>query len=179
MINKLQRLLYALGVIAPILMITSIIYLIRGCTISTKTVLILLASIAIVIYHYWFLWYSKRNLGRIVFTPDTVPEEADKKVFELVATYVIPFVDWIPESKNISIEPWLISAVVCTVLIIVIVSTNNTIPSPWYRLIGYHFHRVESAGKKYTIISKEKNYRNKARINSIKRLFDDLLVIEK
>ena len=174
MINNLQRLLYTLAILAPIPIVPSIIYIIQNGSYTRIVTIVILTSLIIVLYHFWFLWYGKRNLACIDFTPDSTPEEADIEVIKILISYFPTLVQLVLKT---TIALWGIFCV-ALILLIIFMHMNNTIPSPWYSLLGYHYHKIKTEGRSYMMLSKKKNYRSKTTVNSVKRLFDDMLIVE-
>lgn len=177
MISGLQKSLYRLGLLSPILVINFIVGFIQRNDTSAIAYLCLGIGIALLIYHVCFIYLVNKKLPVIRFKAETVPEENDLGLLEIFISYALPLLQFICENH------WLDPNITCLGLVIIcfmiLTVINNTFPSPVYLLFGYHYHVVESNNKKYTVISRQKNYRNANKILAVKRVFEDLLIIQR
>ena len=171
MINRLQRLLYTAGILAPYLVIaaifsaanrtkvigntgtlsiqlfyiaiTSVMANLSG---AEKTVI--LVAIVLLIYHCVFLRIILKKLSGMDFQTEDVPMENDNTLIALSFTYLLPVISWVRDSfvKGIQYLPLILTAGILTFLYSV---HSNEVPgSPIYTLFGYHFHIVTSKSKK-------------------------------
>lgn len=175
MINWLQKSLYRLGVLSPILIINFVLGFINRKDTSVLSLACLFFGILLLMYHVAFIFVVNRKLPDIQFYADTVPDEHDFHLVEIFVSYAIPFIQFVGELKNTNINVWMLGGTVVLFLIITVV--NKTCPSPVYLFLGYHYYTVESNGKNYTVLSKRRNYRNRNKIKKVKRIFEDLLII--
>ena len=175
MISCLQKSLYRLGLLSPILIINFVLGVILRNDSSAIAWVSLVIGIVLLLYHVLFLYLVNKKLPVIQFKVDTVPEENDLRLLEISISYALPLLQFIDGNQRLNPNISCLSLVaVCFVILTVV---NNTFSSPVYVFLGYHYHVVESKNKKYTVISRQKNYRNANKILAIKRVFEDLLII--
>lgn len=168
MISGLQKSLYRLGLLSPILVINFIVGFIQRNDTSTKACLCLAIGIALLICHVRFINLVNKKLPVIHFKAETVPEENDLRLLEISISYALPLLQFIDGNQRLDPNITCLGLVlICFVILTVI---NNTFPSPVYVFLGYHYHVVESNNKKYTVISRQKNYRNANKILAVKRV---------
>ena len=198
--NKLQRLLYTAGIFAPYLLLAAVfnaaaracvnidtgVALLRLLRVAITSVIanisgaersVLLAAIALLIYHGIFLMLVLNRFTIMDFRAEDVPRENDNGLPLLGVTYFLPFVFWLLDYcvKGIQYLPLILIA---GILMFFYFAHSNEVPvSPVYMLLGYHFHTVTSkSGKDFILMSKKKHYRNSGQIKRVIRLFDNLLI---
>lgn len=175
MINRLQKSLYRLGILSPIIIINFVLEFVNRKDISILSLSCLFAGIVLLVYHIIFIFVVNKKMPIINFKADSVPAEHDFRLVEIIISYAIPFIQYLDGLKNTNINAWMIVGI-CVIFVILTI-VNKTCPSPVYLFLGYHYHTLESNGRNYTVISKRKNYRNLKEIRGVKRIFEDLLII--
>ena len=175
MINWLQKSLYRLGLLSPILIVNFLIGFFFRDDSSVIMWACLIMGIILLAYHIYFILLAVKKLPLIQFKIDTTPEENDIHAFEIFISYVLPLLELIDGIQILNVNIVCITLFLACFLIITFI--NNTLPSPMYLLLGYHYHVVKSKDKKYMLLSRRKNYRNVNKELSVRRIFEDLLII--
>lgn len=178
MINGIQKLMYRLGIISPIVIISILIRAYRIHKMTNKMWVVLAAGIICLLYHLLFIKLVSTKIPAMDFMPDTTPQEDDLTLLEITITYALPFGEWLFDIYVKDLPSYVVPGILCIGLLLILSLMNNTVPSPMYCLVGYHYHMVESAGKTYRIMTRKKSFRNTRKVKRVKRIFEDMLFLE-
>ena len=176
MLNRLQYLLYNLGLIAPVIIINSIIFLLcKSNYLNNSIIALLLISIVIFIYHLLFLNIIKNKIATINISIKNVPEEADDIGKKIWLAYITPLIGAILKTNN----DIPLSYLVIGIEFIWIYASNQVYISPIYKILGFHYYKIESKfGKKYILISKKEYFCNTNQVQTVKVVFENFLLHE-
>lgn len=177
MINGIQKMMYRLGIISPIVIISILIRAYRIHKITNKMWIVLGGGIICLLYHLFFIKLVSIKIPAMDFVPSTTPQEDDLTLLEITVTYVIPFGEWLFDIYVKELPSCVVPGILCLGLLIILSLMNNTVPSPTYWLMGYHYHTIESAGKKYRIMARRKSFRNSRKVKRVQRIFEDMLLL--
>ena len=171
MANQIQKLIYNLSALSPLLLVISVTWYLEK---KSWIVPIICCSIAIVLAVCMLVlfFYGKKNLPAIEIRTSKISPN-DGWIFIYIISYIVPLVPVFVDSQSILVIG-IIAGVVSTVLFACII---DAIPNPILFLIGYHFFKVEAENgvSEYVVVSKRK-FRNKHGLTTVKRVFDYLLV---
>ena len=170
MANIIQKFIYNLSSVVPVLLIFSLVWKIQKNTNKVSIVLIVIAFVLIFLFVMAFT-YGKQNLAPInIRTIEIAPY--DSWIFCYIITYLVPMTSLVIDEWNITIL-----GILAVVIAIAIPYFNSSIPNPLLAIRRYHFYRVsaENGISDYVIITKKK-YRNKNDLKTVNRVFDFLLL---
>lgn len=170
MANVLQKFIYNISSITPMLLIFSLVWKIQKGTNEVPVVLLSFSFLVMILFSISFA-YAKKNLAPIsIQTTEISPH--DSWVICYIITYLLPMSGLVIDEWNISV-----TGIIAAVITILIPYINSAIPNPLLAIRGYHFYKVnaENGISEYVIISKRK-YRNKKDLSVVTRIYEFLLL---
>ena len=170
MANIIQKFIYNLSSVVPVLLIFSFVWKIQKNTNKIPIVLIVIAFVLTFLFVMSFT-YGKKHFAPInIRTIEIAPY--DSWIFCYIITYLVPIASLVIDEWNVTIL-----GILAVVIAIAIPYFNSSIPNPLLAIRRYHFYRVsaENGISDYVIITKKK-YRNKNELKSVNRVFDFLLL---
>lgn len=168
--NVLQKIIYNLSIIAPLLMMTSIVWIIQNNTYCIPIVLILISIAIIVIFKVSFRYGLKHMAPIKIRTTGIV--SYDEKTCAYLTTYLLPFANMVIKDSNLIILFCISLLIICGMIF-----GNTAFPNPLLMLGRFHFYQIstENGVANYLLISKQK-YRNKKQLNTVYRMMEFLLI---
>lgn len=173
MANKLCKFLYNISILAPLLLVYSIVLFIKANYLYS-TILILIVG-TIIYFQIRMVKYSKKSLSSIPINIIEVGQSEDKWVVVYIISYLLPFIEIIrPDIKSM-----LLINVSLVVIIIISLASHDNMHNPILKVMGYHTYRVstENGINDYILLSKN-SIRNNKQIKSVIRIFEYLLMEE-
>ena len=170
MANKLQKLIYNLSAMAPVLIVFSVVWYYQKKTIRVPLISAGVA-IGLMLLFCVFFCYGKAHCARIQVRVNSVSPE-DKKLLVYLITYVLPFASMAIPKYNV-----VLFTVLAVVIIMAAEIMNDGMPHPLLYCIGYHFYDLstENGVSGYCLISRRK-VRNNRDVRVVYRLFEYLLL---
>lgn len=170
MVNSIQKILYTLSLLVPLILIFAIVWVIQIGSFLVPVICLFVAIGVTVLFAISFSYGAKKLPKTCIAVTEISPK--DNWIAVYVISYVIPFSSIILDTFN-PIVTFLISLL----LIIVISLINASTPNPLLLFKGYHFYSVntEHGISGYVLISKRK-LRNKNELTTVKRFFEFLLL---
>lgn len=167
--NFLQKLIYNLSTVVPLLFIFSIVWLFQKRTFYIPIIAAVLGIVIISMFEVSFA-YGKKNLPLIDINVTNI-SPYDGWLVVYIITYMLPFASVILKDFNV-----IVCAFIAAVLAFVTPFVNTAIPNPLLFIKGYHFYKIESQNgiSEYVLISKKK-IRSSSDIRLVKRIFEFLL----
>ena len=189
MANKLQKLLFNLSTMSPLVMIFAIVYwLEKDVRIFSKqenkiqiniVAIVLITIIFIsVVYSFYSIWFIKecyKKLERIpIGVENIVPN--DNWVIAVLLSYVLPAAGIVFKDINI-----YISIAVILFWVIFLALSNTILPNPLLMLRGFHFYKITTVDGSSDIflLSKRKSIQNRNIVNTVMIAFNYLAIEEK
>lgn len=172
MANTLQRTIYHLANLVPLMLMSALVWYIQYNTCYVPCILVA-ASITVIIVFYYYFTYGKNNCS---VKNINVTSIASKDIWFVayVILYIFPF------AKTLMSDFYfVILLLVFLILALVIILSNIALPNVLLFIVGYHFYEVktDSTGiSDYLLISKRKSIRNKADVKQVIRVFEKLLI---
>lgn len=177
MANKVQKLLFNLSTMSPLVLIFAIVYwLEKGVKLFsekedkiqiniTAVALIIIISISVTFSFYssWFVRVCNKKLERIPIGVDGVVPN-DTWVIVVLLSYALPAAGVVFKELNI-----YISIVVILLWILFLALSNTILPNPILMLQGYHFYKITTVDGSSDIIllSKRKSIQNRSAVNTV------------
>lgn len=170
MANKFQRMLFSISVVAPVLIVTAVIEIIKN-GLSLFSIMICIVGIVFSLYDWGLVSICKKRLEVINISVDSVTPN-DSWCIAYIVTYMIPCISLVLEPLN-----WFITGGTALLIGVVIAVTNAVPPNPLLRAMGYHFYKVSSidGATDYNLISKRSGIHNKNTIEKVNMIFDYVL----
>lgn len=170
MANTLQITIYNLSIIAPLLIMTSINWIVQNNTYGIPIVLILISIISIIGFKVSFR-YALKHMAPIKIRTDQI-SPYDEKAFSYLPTYLLPFASIVIEEFNLIILFGISLLIICGMIF-----CNTVFPNPVLMIGKYHFYQVstDNGVSNYLLISKQK-YRSKKQLDTVYRMMEFLLV---
>lgn len=171
MANRIQKLIYNLSVLSPMLIVFSVVWLLKNKSWSIPIVCCSIA-IALAVSMLLFFFYGKKNLEKTEIRTSKISTN-DKWLFVFIISYLIPIVSLLIKS-DLALVIGIAAGVVSIILFAHVI---DGIPNPILLLLGYHFYIVEAENgvSNYVVVSRRK-IRNKQNLTVVKRVFEYLLV---
>ncbi|MBE5954123.1 MAG: hypothetical protein E7257_08220 [Lachnospiraceae bacterium] len=168
--NILQKIVYNLSIIAPLLIMTSIVWIIQNNTYCIPILLISI-SISIIIGFKVSFRYAMKHMAPIIIRTEQISPH-DEKAFSYLPTYLLPFASIVIKEFNLIILFCISLLIICGMIF-----CNTAFPNPVLMLGRYHFYQVSANNgvSNYLLISKQK-YRSKKQLNSVYRMMEFLLI---
>jgi hypothetical protein len=170
MMNSIHKFIYNLSLVAPLLLVFSIVWLIKQKD-AIVAISCLGAGAFILILFILSFTYGKKNLAPITIrTSDISPN--DQWIVAYIVSYVIPLTNIVLEDFNL-----IICGVIALMILLLLPFFNIRSPNLFLFLRGYHFYQIsaENGISGYTLISKRK-IRKKQDIKVVDRMFEFLLL---
>jgi hypothetical protein len=117
--------------------------------------------------------YAKRHIAPLSVIVEEI-SPADGWIWEFIASCLLPFASLVIADFNLTII-----LIVALVAVLVLPYVRSASPHPLLFVAGYHFYSIGIANgvNGYLLISRRK-LRNKKQVQSVKRLFEYLLLDE-
>ena len=174
MANSIQKLLFSLSTIAPILICFAIVWYLGGNGIDFAIVLGLI-GLLLSSYTLLLVIVIKNKFEITVVSIDKISPN-DKLVIGYIISYFVPFLSIVIKGFN------PIVALLIGVLFGVFLSISNTIyPNPLLFAFGYHFYSASTidGADDYCLISRRTTIPNKKLISCVRNVFGYLLIEER
>lgn len=170
MANKLQKLLYNLSAISPILWIFSVLWYLEKSEVFVS-VLSTCIGIMLAVYYFVFIYLCKNKMAKIsIITQEIIPN--DKWLIGYLIAYAIPFTSLAFDDINV-----IIFSLVSIVIVIAMMIANTSIPNPLLYLRGYHYYLVKSEnGISEYLLASKRNLRSKSELNNVTRVFEYFII---
>ena len=169
--NVLQRFVYNTSVIAPLMIVLSIVWFQQYHTLLIPILLIITSIVLAVLFCCSFLYATKKAENILLNVTEVQPK--DGWVIAYIITYAFPFSSIVLEDFSV-----ILSGALALVIVIVMMFANTSIPHPLLFFQRYHFYAIstENGVAEYVFISKNKAIRNSEHIKQVKRMFEYLLI---
>lgn len=170
MINNLQKLLYKVSNIAPVMIFLGVSLYIQGTTAKICIFFVIMGFMAS-IYTVFFIKRCEKLLPVLHIDVESVSAN-DEVVIAYLLTYLVPMIG-VVWSENQSL--WIVLLILA---VIILMKINVLSFNPILLLIGYHCYKVTlSTGvSDCEVISKQKRIRNRAQIKEILRIEEFLMI---
>ncbi len=168
--NVLQRIIYNLSIISPLLIMTSIVWIIQNNTYCIPIVLMLTSITIIIIFKISFRYVLKHMASIKINANELSPY--DEKAFAYLPTYLLPFANIATKEFNLNVLFVISLLIICGMIF-----CNTAFPNPVLMLGKYHFYQVsmENGVSSYLLITKQR-IRNKKQIKTVYRMMEFLLI---
>lgn len=190
MSNRIQKFLFNLSTLAPLVFILVLVYWIEqdipplfdGETgqlqlilQSTIFLIIMLVSIVFTFYGLLFVRKCKRCLERIPIAIDTISSN-DEWVIAVLLSYALPAVSFAFEDSNL----YITGAILAGMLLILAIS-NAIFPNPLLMLGKYHFYKITTidGGGEICLLSTRSGIVNRNSVSEVICAFDYLAIEER
>ena len=171
MANALQRMIYHLSNMVPLLLMTGLVWYIQKKSWLVPLVLLALAILITIIFAICFK-YGKNNCSvkQIKVTQITAK---DSWILAYILAYLLPFATLVLSDYDI-----ILLIFIALALALVIISAVFALPNILLFICGYHFYELgtETGIGDYLLISKRKRIRSKTEIKNVLRVFEKLMV---
>lgn len=169
MLNHIQKLIYYLSALAPLLIIIAVVLLYEKIVIWLGIIFIIV-GIVLILYIKILIQQCKKQIAVIQITAEDICPN-DVWVLNYIVAYLLPFSSFILPDINLIIFIIIAIVIILTVLII-----KQTVPNPIFYIYRYHFYSVKAdTGISYMIASK-RNLRNIKQLKTVVRVFEYLLI---
>jgi hypothetical protein len=157
---------------APVVIIFAVVLYLQKKSALTSVVCVVIGLFFIGVFCVSFV-YAKRHIAPLSVIVEEI-SPADGWIWGFIASYLFPLTSIAITDFNL-----LITLIIALAVMSVLPWVNAASPHPILFLVGYHFYSVGTANgvKDYLLISRRK-LRNKNQIQSVKRLFEYLLLDE-
>lgn len=186
MANKLQKLLFNLSTMSPLVLIFAIVYWlekdIKVFSEQENTIQINIAAIALIIimlisisfafYSTWFVKACHKKLERIPIGIDSIVPH-DTWVIVVLLSYALPAAGVVFKDLNL-----YISIVVILFWVLFLAISNTILPNPLLMLQGYHFYKITTidGSSDIFLLSKRKSIQNRNAVNTVMTAFHYLAI---
>lgn len=174
MAGKIQKILFSLSTISPVLICFAVVW---GLTGNSIAVSIVFGSAGLLLSLYVLLFVSvyKKKYEITPVAIDSVSPD-DKLVIGYIVSYIVPFASIVFKDFN----P-VLSLAIGAIIGIVLSVSNFICPNPLLLAFGYHFYRVSTVdgADDYCLISRRPTIPNKATIRYVRTVFGYFLVEER
>lgn len=176
-----QKFLYFLGITSPLMLYTILRHAIK----NQLNISHFVCGILFLLIFTWHLFFFKCCINRLKkrdLNLVNIPSPADWKVITFTGAavvFIFKIFDLIlPFCFMEFTYNSLLAIGGCSILFMILgLTTNIVILSPWHLFLGYHYHTVNHFGKTYYLIGTKRYYRNPKSISSAKRVFEDVYII--
>lgn len=168
--NLIQKFLYTLSLLVPLILIFSIVWMIQIGSFLVPLISLFVAISVTILFAVSFSYGAKELPKTCIAVTEISPK--DNWIVAYVISYIIPFSSIVLENFNL-----IVTFLISLLLIIIISLINTSTPNPLLLFKGYHFYSVntEHGISGYVLISKRK-LRNKNELTTVKRFFEFLLL---
>lgn len=186
MANKLQKLLFNLSTMSPLVLIFTIVYWLEKevkvfSEQENKTqinfsavalMIIILTSISFAFYSIWFVKTCHKKLERIPIGIDSIVPH-DTWVIVVLLSYALPAAGVVFKDLNL-----YISIVVILFWVLFLALSNTILPNPLLMLQGYHFYKITTidGSSDIFLLSKRKSIQNRNAVNAVMTAFHYLAI---
>lgn len=170
MANSLQKTIYYLSAVSPLLLFFSLAWYIQKKSLTIPIICIIIAIILIICFYRSFSYGSKHLAPIQISTSEVTP--IDNRLFIYITTYILPFASIVIDDFDV-----VICGVIIIVLVILTLFVNTAIPNPLLAILKYHFYSVkaENGISGYVLITK-RQIRKKQDVKVVYRIFEFLLL---
>jgi hypothetical protein len=157
---------------APVTIIFGVVLFLKEKSVLTSVICVAISLFFIWVFCISFI-YAKRHIAPLSVIVEEI-SPADGWIWGFIASYLFPLTSIVITDFNL-----LITLIIALVVMLALPWVNAASPHPILFLAGYHFYSVGTANgvKDYLLISRRK-LRNKNQVQSVKRLFEYLLLDE-
>ena len=186
MANKLQKLLFNLSTMSPLVLIFTIVYWLEKdvkmfseqenkikINIAAVTLMIIiLTTIFFAFYSVWFVNACHKKLERIPIGIDSIVPH-DTWVIVVLLSYALPAAGVVFKDLNL-----YISIVVILFWVLFLALSNTILPNPLLMLQGYHFYKIATidGSSDIFLLSKRKSIQNRNVVNTVMTAFHYLAI---
>lgn len=187
MANKLQKFLFNLSTMSPLVSILALVYwieqdiplLFNGETgkfqLAPQSIflaIIILISVIFSMYSLLFVRVCKRHLERIPIAIDTISSN-DAWVIVVLLSYALPAASFAFEDSNL-----YITGTIIVLLLLVLAISNVIFPNPFLMLGKYHFYRIVniSGSGEICLLSTRAGIVNRNSVSEVICAFDYLVI---
>ena len=172
MANTLQRTIYHLANLVPLMLMSALVWYIQHNTCYVPCILIA-ASITVFVVFYYYFSHCKNNCSVKNINVTSIGSK-DIWLVAYVILYIFPFANIL-----ISNFYFVILFLALLILALVIILSDIVLPNFILFIFGYHFYEIEtdSTGiSDYILISKRRSIRNKTDVKQVIQVFEKLLI---
>jgi|GEM_PF-2638490 len=189
MANKVQKLLFNLSTVSPLVLIFAMVYWFeKGVKLLPKQddqtqinitavvlIIIISISVAFTFYSSWFVKVCKKKLERIPIGIDSVVPN-DIWVIVVILSYALPAAGVVFKEFNI-----YISMVVISFWTLFLALSNTILPNPILMLQGYHFYKITTVdgSSDICLLSKRRGIHNRNIVKTVMIAFNYLAIEER
>lgn len=189
MANKIQKLLFNLSTLSPLLLIFAIVYWlekdIRVFSVQENKIQISIIAIALIViifisaafsfYSILFVKACHKRLERVPIGVDSIVPN-DNWVIVVLLTYALPAASIVFKDINM-----FISVIVILFWLLLLALSNTILPNPLLMLQGYHFYKMTTidGSSDIFLLSKRKSVQNRNTVNKVMIAFHYLAIEEK
>ena len=186
MANKLQKLLFNLSTMSPLVLIFTIVYWleidVKMFSVQENKTQINIAAVALMIiilttiffafYSVWFVNACHKKLERIPIGIDSIVPH-DTWVIVVLLSYALPAAGVVFKDLNL-----YISIVVILFWVLFLALSNTILPNPLLMLQGYHFYKIATidGSSDIFLLSKRKSIQNRNVVNTVMTAFHYLAI---
>lgn len=190
MANKIQKLLFNLSTMSPLVFILALVYWIEQdvppliheetgklqlMPQSISLAIIMFVSVFFSLYSLFFVRTCKRCLEPLPIAIDTVSSN-DAWVIAVLLSYALPTASFVFENSNLHI-----TGAIIVVMLLVLAISNVIFPNPLLMLGGYHFYKITNVdgGGEICLLSTRAGIVNRDSVSEIICAFDYLAIEER
>ena len=186
MANKLQKLLFNLSTMSPLVLIFTIVYWLEKDVkmfseqenktqiniAAVALMIIILTTIFFAFYSVWFVNACHKKLERIPIGIDSIVPH-DTWVIVVLLSYALPAAGVVFKDLNL-----YISIVVILFWVLFLALSNTILPNPLLMLQGYHFYKIATidGSSDIFLLSKRKSIQNRNVVNTVMTAFHYLAI---
>lgn len=186
MANKLQKLLFNLSTMSPLVLIFTIVYWLEKDVkmfseqenktqiniAAVALMIIILTTIFFAFYSVWFVNACHKKLERIPIGIDSIMPH-DTWVIVVLLSYALPAAGVVFKDLNL-----YISIVVILFWVLFLALSNTILPNPLLMLQGYHFYKIATidGSSDIFLLSKRKSIQNRNVVNTVMTAFHYLAI---
>lgn len=186
MANKLQKLLFNLSTMSPLVLIFTIVYWLEKDVkmfseqenktqiniAAVALMIIILTTIFFAFYSVWFVNACHKKLERIPIGIDSIVPY-DTWVIVVLLSYALPAAGVVFKDLNL-----YISIVVILFWVLFLALSNTILPNPLLMLQGYHFYKIATidGSSDIFLLSKRKSIQNRNVVNTVMTAFHYLAI---
>lgn len=186
MANKLQKLLFNLSTMSPLVLIFTIVYWLEKDVkmfseqenktqiniAAVALMIIILTTIFFAFYSVWLVNACHKKLERIPIGIDSIVPH-DTWVIVVLLSYALPAAGVVFKDLNL-----YISIVVILFWVLFLALSNTILPNPLLMLQGYHFYKIATidGSSDIFLLSKRKSIQNRNVVNTVMTAFHYLAI---
>lgn len=170
MINNIQKILYKVSNIAPVMIFLGVSLYMQGISARICVVLVVM-GLASVIYTVFFIKRCEKVLPVLHIKVESISAN-DEVVVAYLLTYLVPMIGVIWKENQYL---WIVLLILA---VIILMKINVLSFNPILLFIGYHCYKVSlSTGvSDCVVISKQKRIRNRTQMKEMLRIEDFLMI---